>query len=595
MVKSEDLSFHSLRAISPIDGRHRIMTEPLADWFSEYALHKYRVFVEVEYLISLSELDDFDAIRDLTRDEKDFLRSIASGFSLADAKVIQDIDRFGYNGQKPTNHDVKSVEYFIKMKLKGTSLDDVSEMVHFALTSEDINNIAIDCMVRGGMELNYIPALVGLVDKLAHLAESEKSSPMLSKTHGQPATPTTFGKEMANYVERLKNEVTTLAKMKLPAKLNGAVGNYNAHAFAAPEIDWIHFSEEFIRKLGFEPNLMTTQIEPHDGLCRMFSVLVSVNNILRDLSVDFWLYISQGYLVQQKLSHEVGSSTMPHKINPWRMEVAEGSAVEANAKLTGFIWKLQASRLQRDLSDHEAQRAIGVGIAHSYLAVLHVSEELGRVEVNREKMLSDLTPIGAILSEAVQTLLRRKGNEKPYEVMKDFSRGQNFSPEELYSFVDEMSIDYDSKEKIKSLRPETYIGYAVKLAEKSVQRWRSFRGNYEAPVSKKRKVVMDCDALNPALELELPAVSSLLSKKGISIVGINAGSGIASSFSKMIRPEEMGADREAVFVGVIGARFNEAKQKGMTCVNLEEVSRKKSEFNILRLSELVQLIDALNR
>jgi adenylosuccinate lyase len=585
---------HSLKAISPIDGRHRIITAPLGEWFSEFALHKFRANAEIEYFIALSELDAFPAVRKFSEEEKAFLRRIVKEFSLEDAQVINNIDRFGYNGMGPTNHDVKSVEYFIKMKLEGSSLQDMAEMVHFGLTSEDINNIAFDCMIQGLLDHHYIPALVKLMDTLAGHAEKEKISPMLSKTHGQPATPTTFGKEMANYLERLRIELVNLAGMRLPAKLNGAVGSHNAQHFAAPEIDWIAFADGFIKKLGFEPNLLTTQIEPHDGFTRLFSTLISINNILRDLSIDFWMYISAGYMVQRKIGHEVGSSTMPHKINPWRMEVAEGSTVEANFKLMGFVNKLQVSRLQRDLSDHEAERAIGVGLAHSYIAVLHISEELGRLSVNASRMLADLDDRGEILTEAVQTLLRKEGYDKPYELMKDVSRGQNLTVRELHDAVKKLKIGDKVKDRIMQLRPETYTGVADKLVDITLKRWRKFKAGYSSPCTGVKKVFMDCRQLTPEMFAELPRIAASLGAKGVRMVGIDAPKIHSASFSEIIPAASLPADEHAVFVGILGEMFEAAKGRGMLCVNLESVSRKKAEYNVFRLSELEGLIGSVN-
>lgn len=494
MVKSENLYLHSLKAISPIDGRHRIMTEPLSEWFSEFAYHKYRIYMEIEYLIALSELKDFTALRNFSEEEKQFLRDTVNNFSLKDAQIIQNIDQFGYQEIKPTNHDFKACEYFLKIKMQESSLSDVIEFVHFGLTAEDANNISYSCKIRGALEFHYVPALVNLLDTISQFAEKEKNTAMLSKTHGQPATPTTFGKEIANYLERLRKELVFLATLKLPAKVNGAVGNHAAQHFAAPEVDWINFTKDFVTELGFEPNLFTTQMESHDGYTRLFSCLISINNILRDLAIDFWLYISQGYLTQKKLAHEIGSSTMPHKINPWRMEVAEGQTVEANYKLMGFIQKLQVSRLQRDLSDHEAERAIGVGFAHSYLAVVHVAQELERLSVNKQEMADSLTNFGSILTEAVQTLLRKEGYEKPYELLKEFSRGKHSTVSELHQFVDSMNIREETKIKIKSLRPQDYIGLSSELTDLAIRNWKDFKKNYATitnnPENKKNPLVV---------------------------------------------------------------------------------------------------------
>ncbi|MBT3814363.1 adenylosuccinate lyase [Candidatus Woesearchaeota archaeon] len=565
--KSEDLNLHSLKAISPIDGRHRLMTEPLADWFSEFALFKYRLHMEVEYLIALSENEPFNAVRNFTLEEKDFLKGIVRNFTLQDAQVIQNIDRFGYQEMKPTNHDCKSVEYFLKRKLEESSLTDVKEFVHFGLTSEDMNNIAHNCMINGALNQHYIPNLVSLLDELKGLAESEKSTAMLSRTHGQPATPTTVGKEMANYLDRLRKQLIKLKQFKLPAKCNGAVGNHAAQYFAAGEVNWMSFTEKFITDLGFEANLMSTQIEFHDGLTELFSIMISINNILKDLAMDFWTYISLGYLQQQKIIHEVGSSTMPHKINPWRMEVAEGSVAEANAKLIGFINKLQVSRLQRDLSDHEAQRAIGVGFAHSYLVVLHVLEELERLQVNKEKVSSELKDFGSILTEAVQTLLRKEGYEQPYELMKDFSRGRHCTVQELHTFVDQLDIKEETKLKLKQLRPENYIGLSKELTELAIGKWEEFKEEYEEPLPAVRKVflapeVKNFEIIERLKQMEIEVLDELTEEKGI------------------------------LYIGPINAQFEEAKEKGFICVNYDPNRKTKADYNIVDLAELPDLINS---
>ncbi len=566
-IKSEDLNLHSLKAISPIDGRHRLMTEPLADWFSEFALIKYRLFMEVEYLVALSECVEFKAVRTFTLEEKSFLRNIVKNFTLQDAQIVQDIDRFGYQDIKATNHDCKAAEYFLKMKMKESSLNEVLEFVHFGLTSEDMNNVAHDCMIQGALKSYYIPGLVSLLDQLVEIAEKEKSTAMLGRTHGQPATPTTFGKEMANYLDRLRKQLVKLNNFKLPAKCNGAVGNHAAQQFAAEEVDWISFTTQFIENLGFETNLMSTQIEFHDGFTELFSIMISINNIFKDLAMDFWTYISLGYLQQQKISHEVGSSTMPHKINPWRMEVAEGSVEEANAKFIGFINKLQVSRLQRDLSDHEAQRAIGVGFAHSYLVVLHILEELERLQVNREKISIELKDFGSILTEAVQTLLRKEGYAQPYELMKDFSRGKHCTVEELHDFVEQLDIREDTKLKLKSLRPEDYIGLSKELTELAIKRWEEFKEEYEEPLPAIRKVFLAPEAKNFEIveklkQMEIEVVDELVFEKGM------------------------------IYVGSINEQFQEAKNKGFICVNYDPERKTQAEYNIIDLFELPDLINS---
>ena len=566
-IKSEDLNLHSLKAISPIDGRHRLMTEPLADWFSEFALIKYRLFMEVEYLVALSECVEFKAVRTFTLEEKSFLRNIVKNFTLQDAQIVQNIDRFGYQEMKATNHDCKAAEYFLKIKMKESSLQDIIEFVHFGLTSEDMNNVAHDCMIQGALKSYYIPGLVSLLDQLAVIAEKEKSTAMLGRTHGQPATPTTFGKEMANYLDRLRKQLIRLNNFKLPAKCNGAVGNHAAQQFAAEEVDWISFTTRFIENLGFEANLMSTQIEFHDGFTELFSIMISINNILKDLAMDFWKYISLGYLQQQKIAHEVGSSTMPHKINPWRMEVAEGSVGEANAKFIGFINKLQVSRLQRDLSDHEAQRAIGVGFAHSYLVVLHVLEELERLQVNQEKISNELKDFGSILTEAVQTLLRKEGYAQPYELLKDFSRGRHCTVQELHDFIDNLDIREETKLKLKSLRPENYIGLSKELTELAIKRWEEFKEEYEEPLPAVKKVFLNAEIktfeiVEKLKQMEIEVVDELVFEKGI------------------------------LYVGPINEQFQEAKKKGFICVNYDPERKTQAEYNIIDLFELPDLINS---
>ena len=566
-IKSEDLNLHSLKAISPIDGRHRLMTEPLADCLSEYALFKYRVFLETEYLIALSKEKNFKEIREFTLEETEFLRNLVNNFTLPDAQVIQNIDRFGYKDIKATNHDTKATEYYVKLKIKDTSLQDVSEFVHFGLTGDDVNNIALSKMIKIALEQYYLPKLVDVLDCLCKLAEEEKGTPLLGKTHGQPATPTTFGKEMANYLERLRKEAVFLQNFQLPAKINGAVGNHNAQHFAAPEVDWIKFSENFLKELELEPNLLTTQVEPHDGLTRLFSCLISINNIIRDFCIDMWIYISDGYLTQQKIEGEVGSSTMPHKINPWRMEVAEGDTVVTNGLLSGFISKMQTSRLQRDLSDHLILRSGGNGIAHCYVIIDHVLEELKRLSINRIKLLENIQNYGSVLTEAVQTLLRKEGYSQPYELLKDFSRGKHCTVQELHDFVDTLEIKEETKLKLKSLRPENYIGLSKELTELAIKRWKDFKEEYEEPLPAVKKVFLDpeiktVEIVEQLKQMEITVLDELVSEKGV------------------------------LFIGKMNSQFEEAKEKGLICINYDPERKTKAEYNIIDLSELPDLINS---
>ncbi|MBS3166281.1 adenylosuccinate lyase [Candidatus Woesearchaeota archaeon] len=597
-MKSEDLFFHSLKAVSPLDGRHRILTAPIAEWFSEYALFKFRLMIEVEYLIALSQLKEFPTVRSFSPAEIEFLHNLINNFSLEDAQIMQNLDRFGYQGIKPLNHDCKAVEYFLKMKLGGTSLQDMKEFVHFGLTSEDINNLAYNQMIQQSWKNYYLPAAVELLHYLAQIAEREKHTPLLGRTHGQAATPTTFGKEMANYLERLRIALLILDQIKLPGKLNGAVGNYAAQHFAAPEVDWITFSEDFVNKLGSEPNLLTIQIEPHDGLTRFFSSFISFNNILRDLATDLWLYTSQGYLVQKKIETEVGSSTMPHKINPWRMEVAEGSTAEANAKFYGFISKWQVSRMQRDLSDHEAQRAMGVGIAHSYVAVAHLLEELERLHLDRQKMLIELQDKGEILTEAVQTLLRKENYPAPYELMKEFSRGRNCSVKELRELILTLNLSAEIKQKITSLKPEDYYGLSPSLVDLALQRWNKFKDNYEKPLLPIKKIIIDCDSCGEQLLTAGKELLLQLQKKGILIVGLNAHryyNPDLNFFSISINQDELYPEKNVIFLGKVNNTFTLAQEKGLITVNFNQKGEgKKAEYNIVDWSELPFLLESFH-
>lgn len=597
-MKSEDLFFHSLKAVSPLDGRHRVLIAPLAEWFSEYALFKFRLQIEVEYLISLSELKEFPALSEFSQKDKEFLRSLITNFSLEDAKVLQNLDRFGYKDIKPLNHDCKAVEYFLKMKLESTFLQSRKEFIHFGLTSEDINNLAYNKMLKQSWKNYYLPALVELLDYLAKISEREKNTPLLGKTHGQAATPTTFGKEMSNYLERLRIELLALDQIKLPGKLNGAVGNHAAQHFAAPEVDWIKFSEDFITSLGFEPNLLTTQIEPHDGLTRFCSSFISLNNILRDLATDLWLYTSQGYLIQKKIENEVGSSTMPHKINPWRMEVAEGSTAEANAKFYGFISKWQVSRMQRDLSDHEAQRAMGVGVAHSYVAVVHLLEELGRLHLDRNKMLADLQDRGEILTEAVQTLLRKENYPAPYELMKDFSRGKTCSVNELQELIQTLNLTPETKQKIFSLKPEQYLGLSAPLVDLALRRWNKFKENYEEPLLPITKIIIDCASCGEQLILAGKEVIRQLQEKGLLVAGLNndVNTPNLNFFSLDINKDEIYPEKNVLFLGKVDQNFALAQEKGLITVNFDpNMESKKAKYNIIDWSELPFLVDSFRQ
>jgi len=354
---------NTMKHISAIQGRHADKTVGVEEYFSEHALMKYRTMVEIEYLLALSDEDSFP-MRELTVGETDVLKKISSEFSEECSDTIYKIDRVGFNGRPATDHDVKAVELFIKYKLEGTSLSDITELIHWGLTSADVNNLAYTLMYRDFVRDMYLPKIQDLCNLWIGWVGEEKSTPMMSRTHGQPATPTTFGKEIANFLNRLMTQVSNINLSGLTGKLNGAVGNFNAMHVACPDVDWISFSTKFVKKFDLVPNIFTTQIEPHDSKVESFQRLVRINNILSGFSVDMWLYIMQDYVVQEVITGEVGSSTMPHKVNPWRFECAEGQLHESNSRLNGYCDKLTKSRLQRDLSDHEALRSIGDGVSY---------------------------------------------------------------------------------------------------------------------------------------------------------------------------------------------------------------------------------------
>jgi adenylosuccinate lyase len=461
------MPFEPLTAISSIDGRYRPQTAPLADYFSEFALIKYRVLVECEYLIALSGTPKL-GMRKLSEKEVSMLRKIER-VSIEDAHAVK-------KTEKETNHDVKAVEYFLKEKIKGTSLEDVSEWIHFALTSEDVNSVAYALCVRDFFERQFLGGpLLDIERGLTSLAKTYATTPMLARTHGQPASPTTFGKEMKVFLERLHRQVDRLKTGSILVKWGGATGNWNAHVNAAPEVDWLKFSQKFIERfnlegkgkkhfLRIELNPVTTQIEPHDTYAEFFDSMRRVNTILIDLSQDIWRYISDGWITQKPKAGEVGSSAMPHKVNPIDFENAEGNLGIANALFEHFSRKLPVSRLQRDLSDSTVERTFGVAFAHSYIAYASLVKGLGKINVNKRAMLEALQQHPEVLAEAIQTALRREGVPVPYEQLKQLTRGKQVTLKDLAAFVDSLDIDPKLKRRLKQLRPETYIGIADKIA-----------------------------------------------------------------------------------------------------------------------------------
>ncbi len=450
--------------INPLDGRYSEKTRALAPYFSEEALMKYRVIMEVEYLIALGR-EGKTALRKFTPREVKTLRSLYEKFDDVSYKRIKTIE-------KTTNHDVKAVEYFIKEKLVRTSLKDSIEWVHFALTSEDTNNIAYALVLSDSLENVIRPAVVSILENLNGLAKKYKNVPMLARTHGQSASPTTFGKEMRVFAARIEKRVEGLKGIKIQAKLNGATGNYNAHIAAYPKTDWPEFSKKFIesfnigRSQKLEANLITTQIECHDSYVAIFDTLRRINTILLDFNQDMWRYISDEWVGQVPKKGETGSSTMPHKINPVDFENSEGNLGLANALFEFFARKLPISRLQRDLSDSTVERAIGTAFGHSLLAYVMLEKGLDKIAVNETKMKEDLMKHPEVIAEAIQTILRREGIETPYEQLKELTRGKKTTMEDFEHFIDLLKVSDKIKIELRNITPLSYTGLAGRLASK---------------------------------------------------------------------------------------------------------------------------------
>ena len=451
---SDDLS-----ALSPLDGRYIHETESLRKYFSEFAFIRGRVQIELAYLIALSE--DAGLIRPLTESELDLLHTLAADFSLEDAHQIKDLER-------TTRHDVKAIENFLRLKLTPTSLSGLLEFLHFGLTSEDVNNIAQALALRDSRDQVILPVLDKVLNQLVDLIQKYKTAPMLARTHGQPAMPTTFGKEMAVFHKRLKKQYETLSSHRFEAKLDGAIGNFNAFVAGVPQVDWIAFSENFIRNLRLEPNLITTQILPYDNWIEYFNTLHLINSILIDFAEDIWRYISDDYLKLKVVSSEVGSSTMPQKVNPIDFENAEGNLGIANALLEQYARKLPISRLQRDLSDSTVRRTFGVALGHSLLAYESLAKGLERVEVNESAMRSELEAHWEVVAEGAQTILRAAGVSKAYDQLKSIVRGKEFTKETFNQWIGGLSVDESTKAKLRALSPLTYIGLAEEIAEKTL-------------------------------------------------------------------------------------------------------------------------------
>ncbi|MBU2955471.1 adenylosuccinate lyase [Marinobacter sp. F3R08] len=449
----------ALTAISPVDGRYGSKVSVFREIFSEYGLIRNRVTVEIRWLQKLAAHPGVTEVPALSADANKVLDRLVSEFSLEDAQRIKDIER-------TTNHDVKAVEYFIKEKIADVEeLHAVTEFVHFACTSEDINNLSHALMLREGLDLGLLPAMDRVIDKLAQLAHDHAEQPMLSRTHGQTASPTTVGKELANVVHRLRRQVKQIRATELLGKINGAVGNYNAHISAYPEIDWALNAREFIESLGLDWNPYTTQIEPHDYIAELYDAVARFNTILIDLDRDIWGYISLGYFKQKTVEGEVGSSTMPHKVNPIDFENSEGNLGIANALLGHLSAKLPISRWQRDLTDSTVLRNLGVGFAHSLIAYEATLKGLGKLEINPSRLDEDLDHAWEVLAEPIQTVMRRYNIEKPYEKLKALTRGKAMTPEVIKNFVESLDIPDQAKAELMALTPGRYIGNAVDQAQ----------------------------------------------------------------------------------------------------------------------------------
>ncbi|MDZ4844005.1 MAG: adenylosuccinate lyase [Chitinophagales bacterium] len=446
------MSLEPLTAISPIDGRYHKKTELLAPYFSEYALFKYRVLVEVKYFIALTQVRSL-SLNSFPTNKCSTLEKVAKNFSIADAKKIKELE-------KTTNHDVKAVEYFLKEIFQNYGLQKYSEFIHFGLTSQDINNTAIPLSLKDALDEIYFPAIKKIIARLTSLAKEWKEIPMLAHTHGQPASPTRLGKEMMVFVERLENQLAQLEKIPHSAKFGGATGNFNAHYAAFPKVDWIKFADGFVNKtLGLQRSRFTTQIEHYDNLAAQCDALKRINTILVDLCRDMWTYISMDYFKQKVVKTEVGSSAMPHKVNPIDFENAEGNFGISNANFEFLSAKLPVSRMQRDLTDSTVLRNLGVPFAHTLIAFDSLLKGLDKAIVNEAALYSDLEKHWIVVAEAIQTILRREGYEKPYELLKELTRNNSvINQKVMHDFIDTLAVSAGVKKELKAITPFNYTG-----------------------------------------------------------------------------------------------------------------------------------------
>lgn len=448
----------SIKSISPLDGRYSKNVAPLTAYFSEFGLIKYRIHVEIEWLIMMSETPEITHVRDLTDSEEGFLRSVVSEFDEQKALIVKEIE-------EETRHDVKAVEYYIKRAIQGSPVEDLGESIHFCCTSEDINNLSHALMLKDGINNEWIPLAEKMLNRLEELADSAKDVPMLARTHGQAATPTTMGKELAVFIYRWGRQIKQIKALEYLGKFNGAVGCYNAHCAAYPDAPWEEISRVFIEKLGLDFNPVTTQIESHDYMAELFHALIRFNNIIMDFDRDMWAYISLGYLKQKVVDTEVGSSVMPHKVNPIDFENSEANLGISNALLEHLASKLPVSRLQRDLTDSSAIRNAGNAIGHSFIAVKSAIRGIGRVSIDEKAIIRDLESAWEVLAEAVQTVMRKDGIENPYEKMKELSRGKSITQDNLHAFINSLDLPEKDKKRLLELKPEGYVGIAPDLID----------------------------------------------------------------------------------------------------------------------------------
>jgi len=450
-----------LRAISPIDGRYAAKTAPLRDYLSEWALIKYRLMLEARWLLALSASAEIAHVRSFSQEEAAFLNALARDFDAEAAARVKTLEA-------EINHDMKAVEYYLRERLHETSLSDVAESAHFACTSDDINNLAYALMFRDALRNVWLPLARCLIDTIAELARSGAEIPMLARTHGQPAAPTTVGKEIAVFAFRLRRQLRSIEAQEYLGKFNGAVGAFNAHDLAYPNVDWQGFARRFVEELGLTYNPLTTQIEPHDFLAELAHSFMRFNNVLLDFCRDLWQYISLGYFGQRVKAEEVGSSTMPHKVNPIDFENAEANLGISSASFAHLADKLPLSRLQRDLSDSSAMRNFGGAIAHSYVALHSTQRGLAKVAINREAMAADLEDAWEVLAEAAQTVMRKHHIPGAYEQLKALTRGARVHRDDLRDFIGSLDLPQAEKQLLLELRPETYIGRAAEITMRAL-------------------------------------------------------------------------------------------------------------------------------